>query len=138
VRANLAGIGIDVQIKQFPDPFAAAREPDANIDLLGLGTDLYYADSASFLEQMLLQQMPRSWLPNGVAGQVERLSRLDGVELRSATVALADRLATKEVPVAAAATPVVPVLLGPRLGCRVFPPWAFGIDLAALCLEPTA
>jgi DNA-binding SARP family transcriptional activator/ABC-type transport system substrate-binding protein/outer membrane protein assembly factor BamB len=138
VRANLAGIGIDVQIRQFPDPFAAAREPDANIDLLGLGTNLYYADSASFLEQMLLQQMPRSWLPKGVASQVEGLSRLDGVERRSAAVALADRLATNEVPVAAAATPVVPVLLGPRLGCPVFSPWGFGIDLAALCLEPGA
>ena len=23
----------------------------------------------------------------------------------------------------------------PRLGCRVFPPFGYGIDLAALCLE---
>ena len=99
---------------------------------------MYFADPASFLVQMLLQQMPPSWLPKGVVGQVERLSRLDGVERRSAAVALADKLASREVPVAAAATPVVPALLGPRLGCRVFPPWGFGIDLAALCLEPGA
>ena len=25
-------------------------------------------------------------------------------------------------------------VLGPRLGCRAFPPFGYGVDLAALCL----
>jgi serine/threonine protein kinase/DNA-binding SARP family transcriptional activator/ABC-type transport system substrate-binding protein len=149
VRADLSQIGITVKIEQFADPLAAARdpaanidllgtrEPDANIDLIGVGAALDYTDPASFLEQMLLQDMPRSWLPDGVARQVERLSKLNEAERRAA-VALADRLATRDVPVAADLTPAIPALLGPRLGCRVFPPLGYGIDIAALCLEQDA
>ena len=28
--------------------------------------------------------------------------------------------------------------LSPRLGCRVFPPFGYGVDLAALCLNPSS
>jgi hypothetical protein len=29
----------------------------------------------------------------------------------------------------------IPQVVGPRLGCRVFTPAAYGVDLAALCLN---
>jgi hypothetical protein len=133
VRASLSRIGITVEIEELSDPLAEAHTPNADIDLLGMGTGLDYADSAGFLERMLLQDVPRSWLPEGVAEQIERLSRLSGAGRRSEAVRLADELATGEVPVGPTVTAVVPALLGPRLGCRVFPPMGFGIDLAALC-----
>jgi peptide/nickel transport system substrate-binding protein/oligopeptide transport system substrate-binding protein len=133
VGASLSRIGITVEIEELSDPLAEAHTPGADIDLLGMGTGLDYADSAGFLERMLLQDVPRSWLPEGVAEQIERLSRLSGAARRSEAVRLADELATGEVPVGPTVTAVVPALLGPRLGCRVFPPMGFGIDLAALC-----
>jgi ABC-type transport system substrate-binding protein len=136
VRANLSRIGITVEIEELSDPLAEARKPGADIDLLGMGTGLDYGDPAGFLERMFLQDIPHSWLAEGVAEQIERLSRLGGAERRSAAVQLADELATTEVPVAATVSAVVPALIGPRLGCRVFPPMGFGIDLAELCLEP--
>ena len=138
VRDDLALIGITVKIEELPDPVAASREPDAKIDLVGMGTGLDYADPASFLAQMLLRDMPRSWLPKGVASQVERLTQLTGAERESAAVALADQLATRKVPLAADLTPTIPSLLSPRLGCRVFPPFGYGVDLAALCLNKAA
>jgi hypothetical protein len=84
---------------------------------------------------MLLRDTPRSWLPEGVVGRIERLSRSTGTERQMATAALADRLATREAPLAAYLTPVIPTLLAPSLGCRVFPPLGYDIDLAALCLN---
>jgi hypothetical protein len=48
---------------------------------------------------------------------------------------LADRVVDDEVAVAAYGNDVVTAFLSPRLGCRVFPPLGYGIDLAALCLN---
>jgi ABC-type transport system substrate-binding protein/class 3 adenylate cyclase len=133
VSSNLAAIGITVQIEEFPDRARALRERDAKIDLISTGNVQPYGDPAPFLFDTLLVTMPRSWLPEGVAEQVERLLALTGEERRSATVALADRLATIEVPIAASLSGAIPTLLGPSLGCQVFPPLGFGVDLAALC-----
>jgi ABC-type transport system substrate-binding protein/class 3 adenylate cyclase len=133
VRSNLAPIGIMVEIEEFPDLFSAAREPDAKIDLVGAGVEQPYADPAAFLFDMLLYQTPRSWLPEGVAERVKELSGLAGAKRRLAATALADRLATDEVPVAVDLSGTIPTLLSPNLGCRVFPPFGFGVDLAALC-----
>jgi len=38
------------------------------------------------------------------------------------------------VPIAAVGYPVLGELFSPRLGCRIFPPFGYGVDLAALCL----
>jgi hypothetical protein len=104
VRANLGGIGIEIQIKQFPDPFAATRRSDAKINLWDgdepvlrgfgqpPGADALAADALSWLPRM---------------SRVERPSRRDGVERPFAAMALADKLATREVP-PAAVTPVTP------------------------------
>ena len=42
-------------------------------------------------------------------------------------------LATDEVPVAVTIYGAIPTLLSPSLGCRAFPPFGYGVDLAALC-----
>jgi peptide/nickel transport system substrate-binding protein len=135
VRANLAQIGITVRVRELPDPAAAASTPGAKIDLLSLTTPLHHGDPASFLAEMLLREVPPPWLPDGVAREVERLLRLEGSDRRTAAAPLADHLATVDVPLAATRTPIEPSLLAPSLGCRVFPAFGYGVDLAALCLN---
>ena len=73
----------------------------------------------------------------GVAEQVEGISTLTGEERVAAAAALADDLAIDEVPLAAILYGATPTLLGPGLGCRVFPPFGYGVDLAALCSSST-
>jgi hypothetical protein len=36
---------------------------------------------------------------------------------------------------AAYSTPQTSEFFTPRLGCRIFPPFGYGVDLAALCLS---
>ena len=134
VRSNLAPIGINVEIVAFADRYSAVREPDAKIDLMGVGHWQPFADPATFLYDLVFfGDSPRTWFPERVERQVEALSELSGAKRRSAAVALADRLASVEVPVAVDFTGVTPTLLSPSLGCREFPPFGFGVDLAALC-----
>jgi class 3 adenylate cyclase/ABC-type transport system substrate-binding protein len=136
VRDNLGAIGIDVKIRQLSN-LGAVYEPGAPFDLIDGGAEILYPDPAAFLGQMLLQSMPASWLPAGVQAEVERIARMSGPDREAAAVTFADRLATNEVPLAAVGTAHLGTVIGPRLGCRVFPPFGFGVDLAALCLEGT-
>jgi len=133
VRSNLAPIGITVEIEEIPDLGYSPPRPDADVDLYGVGIDFQNADPASFLYVLLFWRMPPEWLPHGVAEQVEGLFELTGAEQRAAAAALADRLATDEVPVAVDIFGVIPTLLSSSLGCRVFPPFGYGVDLATLC-----
>ena len=133
VRTNLAPIGITVEIEEFPDVFAALRDPDVEIDLRGEGTGLFYPDPATYLLDMLDFVVPSGWLPSGVSERVFALFELTGEEQRSAAAELATELATDDVPVAVDLYGAIPSLLSPSLGCRVFPPFGYGVDLAALC-----
>jgi hypothetical protein len=136
VRANLRAIGIDVEIREV-DEVGAVLERGGAFDLVEGSTEILYPNPASFLTRMLVEDVPRSWSSTALRLEVERLSARTGDRLHAATGALADRLATNEVPVAAYSVAQIPTFLSPRLGCRVFAPLAFGIDLAALCLaEP--
>jgi ABC-type transport system substrate-binding protein len=135
VRSSLAPIGINVEF----DGFSVLGDPSlkgTEVDLMGKGTELWYPDPATFLYDMLLVSMPGWWLPPGVAQELEELASLTGAERRSTAAALADRLAVDEVPVAMIWSAAVPTLLSPNVGCRVFPPFGYGVDLAALCPSP--
>jgi DNA-binding SARP family transcriptional activator/ABC-type oligopeptide transport system substrate-binding subunit len=133
VRADLARIGIGVRIEEFDNPWETAREPGAEIDILDGGWTLDYADPAEFLRSMLLDTGVARWLPPGVQAEVREVSRLEGAERATAAAELADRLAEREVPFAAVGTGVVTAFLSPRLECRIFPPFGYGVDLASLC-----
>src|SRR5215211_1743291 len=135
VRADLARIGIRVRIEEFENPWETAREPGAEIDILDGGWSLDYADPAEFLRGMLLDTPAPHWLPRGVRVDVLKVARLEGADRMAAAAQLADRLAVKEVPFAAVGTGVITGFLSPRLSCRVFPPFGYGVDLAALCLD---
>jgi hypothetical protein len=134
VRSNLAAIGIRVRISEYDNPWNAAIR-GAAIDLLDSGTELDFADSPRYLLRMFTEAMSPSWLPAGVREAVDRVLRLTDPERGVRAAALADRLVAEEVPVAAVGVGVVGEFLSPRLGCRVFPPLGFGVDLAALCVS---
>ena len=136
VRANLAPIGITVEIEELPsDDYVQAvyEGKGPGIDLIGAAGEIWYPDPAVFLYDMLHSPTPSWWLPKGVDEEIVALFDRPGAQQPSAASALADRLATVEVPVAAIWSGAIPTLLAPSLGCRVFPPFGYGVDLAALC-----
>jgi len=138
VRSLLARIGIRMTIREVPDPAAEAAKPGSDIDMFNAFRIQDYADAASFLRGELTEGMPGSWLPPGVAGAVRRVDGLSASERDAATQRLAGRLATDQVPVVVFGAGSAPSYLSPRLGCQEFPPYGFGVDLAALCLESSA
>jgi class 3 adenylate cyclase/ABC-type transport system substrate-binding protein len=133
VRENLAPIGIVVRIRQIGN-FDAVFEPGSRYDLLDWGTELPYPDPAAFLAQTFLRDIPATWLPPAVRADVERLDELTGPDRLAAARRLADHLVTEDVPLATVGFGRAGTVVGPRLGCRVFPPFGYGVDLAALCL----
>jgi ABC-type oligopeptide transport system substrate-binding subunit/class 3 adenylate cyclase/streptogramin lyase len=136
VKSALAPIGIDVELREVEDIGLAVREPGTEIDLWDSGTTLDYADSMSFLTTMLGEDVPPSWLPPSVRA-LDLRKTLSGPRRQASAAASAARLARVDVPIAAVGYPVRGELFSPRLGCRVFPPFGYGVDLAALCLaEP--
>ena len=131
VRSNLEAIGIVVEVEEVRDVYAAAWERSDGFDLVALGREGGDWDTATYLIQ-ILSVAPPSWLPDGVAERLEALSEMTGAKRRSTAAALADELATDQVPIAAVSSGTAPMLLGPSLGCRVFLPFV-GLDLASLC-----
>ncbi len=135
VDAALAPLGIDVQPVTVADVAAALRDPAADIQLAGLSTTLDYPDPASFLTRMLGTDVPAGWLPASTRTAVARLDSLTGTARDRAAVALATRLAARDVPVVAYATRSLGTLVGPRLDCAVWNGVDPALDLAALCLK---
>jgi ABC-type oligopeptide transport system substrate-binding subunit/class 3 adenylate cyclase/tRNA A-37 threonylcarbamoyl transferase component Bud32/outer membrane protein assembly factor BamB len=133
VKGALAPIGIDVEIKEVEDIGFAVRKNETDVDLWDSGTTLDYADSMSFLTTMLGGDVPRSWLPPSVRD--EPATSLAGAQRQGAASERAARLARVDVPVAAVGYPVLGEFFSPRLGCRVFPPFGYGVDLAVLCAQ---
>jgi tRNA A-37 threonylcarbamoyl transferase component Bud32 len=132
VRSDLAHADIDVTLKRYADPLAAASHPGADIDLLVTGTQLDYPDAASFLGRVLLEDVPRPWLRPQVRHEIERVLGLSGATRQTEAVALADRLFGSST-VIPWGTPVQGEFFSPRLGCRMFPAMSYGVDLDALC-----
>ena len=135
IRAQLGPIGIRVIVAVSEDPFADAGRPGARVDILDTGIyDLPYPDSASWLQQLLVANSPPGWLPADVARDISRTNRLRGPSRRTDAAALARQLTTSVVPVVPYGVTVQGEFLAPSLGCRIFPPFGYGVDLAALCL----
>jgi DNA-binding SARP family transcriptional activator/ABC-type oligopeptide transport system substrate-binding subunit len=132
VEKELAAIGIEVEIRTI-DPVEVARSA-AKFDLIDAETGLPYPDSASFLARMF-DDIPSEWVPADVRARVAGVSGMSGDGRQAAAASIADHLATEEVPVAAYGTPSTSQFIGPRVGCRVFSPFAYGLDLAALCAK---
>jgi hypothetical protein len=72
-----------------------------------------------------------------VRANINHVAAMSGDARRRIAAALVDRLIEDEAPVAPYATPVTSQFIGPRIGCRVFSPFAHGLDLAAVCMKGT-
>ncbi len=144
VQADLAAIGIQVRVREVDD-LQGALESGARFDLLDASTTILYPDAGSFLAQMIqemehpgqqdigLHAIPHGWLPPGVQKKIEGLAYQSGDARQTAAGRVADELATNEVPFAAYGAPQTTQFVAPRVGCRVFTSFGYGLDLAALC-----
>jgi YVTN family beta-propeller protein len=144
VRANLKAIGIDVEVKPFPDAVlydkTSKREEPFDITLGGWVVD--YADPFDVLD----------YLFDGdriTAADNNNNSYLDDPEYNqklaaAARLVRADRYRTYgalDVDIAQNAAPLVPFatytgrgFFSARIGCQIYQP-VYGFDLAALCLR---
>ena len=131
VKTSLSLIGIDVTFEMV------AFDVDVNdltsrVDLINPSFQPGFGP-ASYLES-LFKGIPSAWLSPAVRAQIEGLGTLNEPAREQAATALATSLATGAVPVVAFGQPVIGEFFSQRLGCRVFPPLGYGVDLAALCL----
>jgi hypothetical protein len=133
VRRDLSAIGIDVTITAVADLDRALRR-GAKFDLLDGETEILYPDSASFLAQAI-RDIPRGWVQPAVRAEVERVAKRGGAGRQAAGAALADRLTTRYVNVVAYGAAQSSQFIDPGIGCRVLTPVAYGLNLAALCLN---
>jgi ABC-type oligopeptide transport system substrate-binding subunit len=134
LQYQLAEVGITVRIKAVADPQAAVRHPGTRLDMIETSATQDYADPAAFLETLVGHDVPTSWLPRSVHGELSTLRHSVGEAHIDAAGMLAHQLATVQVPATAFAYQVNGQFFSPRLGCRIFPPFGYGVDLAALCL----
>jgi ABC-type transport system substrate-binding protein len=135
VRAALGPIGLRVKLVVLPDD---AEKIDhilagGKVDLVDGGL-FNSIDGAEFLETAVTCciAQPR-FLTQKVRSEVKRVSLLPGPERWAAAGRLADRLAAHDVPLIAYGNRVSDELFAPTVGCRVFPPESYGVDLAGLC-----
>jgi len=135
VRDELAPLGIDVRPIRVRNLESAMQDPTKHIGIAAWGTEIAFPDPGSFLVQMLGRDIPAAWLPPSTLTSVGRLRALTGKARDEAAQTLASRLATRDVPVIAFATPTVGTVFGPRLGCRIWNGVDQGFDLAGLCLK---
>jgi ABC-type transport system substrate-binding protein len=136
VRAELGRIGLRVKLIALPDYDLKKLShilASGKVDLVDGGI-FNSIDGAEFLETAvtccLVQPL---FLTQNVRSEVKRVSRLTGKERWSAAGRLADRLAAYDVPLIAYGNRVEDEFFAPTVGCRVFPPESYGVDLAALC-----
>jgi hypothetical protein len=132
VQADLAAIGIDVEIRKVGD-LSEAMKTGAMFDLLDTEAWIPYPDSASFLRQML-RELPTAWVPARISAKIQHVAGLSGSARQNEASALADGLAGDDVAVAAYGTQQTSQVTGPQVGCRLFTTFGYGLDLAALCL----
>ena len=138
VKRQLAPIGIEVDIKEVADLHTEVRRRGTDVDLFEASTFQDFPDPAAFLRGLLGGAVPSSWLPPSVRRELATLRAQVGRARTADAGNVAWRLATKQVPATAFAYHVNGQLFSPRLGCRGFPPFGYGVDLAALCLSSSS
>lgn len=137
LKEQLASIGITVDVNEVSDPQAAIRAPGAHFDLSAVSTFEELADPVAFLDA-LFEAVPSSWVPFSVRSDLSAVRTLTGPKRVAEARNLAARFAAEDVPATAFAYQVNGQFFSSRLGCRVFPPFGYGVDLAALCLNPSS
>jgi YVTN family beta-propeller protein len=144
IRSNLAAIGLDVQVREFPvvELFERAGTKGEPFDIITAHWGADYADPSDFLNVLLGQQIHPSGNLNlayytdpDVARKLDRVARLTGEARYRGYAALSVELARDAAPWVAYASGTSRDFFSSRMGCQVFHP-VYGIDLAALCTRP--
>jgi len=136
VRRNLAPLGIDVQVKEFPiaNFFTRVTRPGEPFDLAVGGYHLT-PDGVELLAFLFDAPTNISHFHDAALGrELEAATKLSGSKRYSAARALALELQRDLIPAAAFATTASRDFFSARIGCQVYHP-VWSIDLAALCLR---
>jgi ABC-type transport system substrate-binding protein/class 3 adenylate cyclase len=143
LAADLAPLGITLEVEKFDDVVSAIAKPNANYDLADAGWGLDWPDPSDFLNLVFTSTGFRpSWapqalypLPSVYVHRLDQARTLAGTA-RTRTYAQLDReLARDVVPIAAYGTPVLPEFFSARVGCRVEQPIIGMADIGALCIR---
>jgi ABC-type transport system substrate-binding protein len=130
---QLKAVGFAVETVEDPNVDGAIHDHPGKFDLAVSGSAPEWPDLASYLPLLFGEYIPQEWLPDEIgAGASAVADAPDAEREQRAREFLAGPVADL-VPATAFGTPVAGSLLSPRLGCQVFPPFGFGVDLAAMC-----
>jgi peptide/nickel transport system substrate-binding protein len=142
LKANLAEIGIDVDIQSFDDPYSEAFKPGAGWDLLMVSWGLDWPDPSDIFDVLVADVGFRpSWAPPPalsdphVDAELRRAAALLPPKRYAAYARIEQRLLRTEVPFAPYENPVQPEFFSARIGCKVFQPVYAIVDIAALCVR---
>jgi peptide/nickel transport system substrate-binding protein len=138
VRANLAAIGIEVEVRRFPIPtlFERLTTPGEPFDLGHFGWSADTGDPATFINAVFHSQAQSyTYLEDRrFERRMEQASAVAGPD-RYRTYAGLDRdLASEAAPAAAYASQTSPYFFSARIGCQVNQP-LYGISLGRLCIR---
>ena len=143
IKQNLAALGIDVQVEEFPvgEFFSRLSRRGEPFDLAVSGLALGSTDPADLLGLFDGTTIAPDFNGNfsylddpGFNGRLQAARTLSGAQRYRAFARLALELQRDLAPVAAIATNASHDFFSARIGCQVYHP-VFGIDLAALCLR---
>lgn len=138
LRANLAAIGIRLEIRQFPigEMFERIQRPGEPWDVTSWGWAVDYPDPFDFINTQFAAgaDRPGGFHDRAMERRMAAASQLTG-EARLTAYAKLDRdLARRFAPQATYASGEASHFLSARMGCQVLHP-IYGLDLAALCIR---
>jgi ABC-type oligopeptide transport system substrate-binding subunit len=131
VKADLAAIGVRVEIKQFPFPKLLKRErPGQPYDIAWSSWGADFADPAQFIDPST-----PGFDPAGVyRWRIAAAAALSGTRRLRAYGRLDVEIAAHDAPVVNFATATARDFFSARVGCQIYQP-IYGMDLGALCLR---
>jgi YVTN family beta-propeller protein len=131
IRSDLAALGLDVDIREFPfeELFERLGREGEPYDILINHWGADYVDPFNFLNLLLAGKVRPEYVR-----KLERVARLSGDARYRAYESLSVELARDEAPWVAYGTGASRDLFSARIGCQIFQPVS-GIDLGALCLR---
>jgi YVTN family beta-propeller protein len=138
IRANLAAIGIDVQIKSFgfDAMFERLSRKGEPFDMAPLGWIVDYPDPAQFLNVLLSNGIIPTFDDPAYRSKLAAVARLSGPARYLAYGKLDADLARNAAPWVPISNSSSRDFFSARMGCQVFQP-AYGfMDLTSLCIRP--
>ena len=136
VKNNLAAIGLQVEVEQFPRGKLLAREAHSGepFDLAWVGWVPNYLDPGAMLTEILEDNTVGPTFDDpAFQRRLAAAARLSGPERYLTYGQLDVDLAREAAPLAAFDNLSGHDLFSARIGCQTY--WTYGVDLAALCIR---